>query len=435
MAITTMAATSTSRDETFEQIVSAHVDILRRYAARHVARSAVDQDDALQDALIRLWREWSTKGLPADPRARLSYMLRAVRCAARDAVRRHHREGSSRDRVVPADLQLAEAHAAEDDPAAGHVAAVAKAIHRDAANHSIADLVVDREVLISAIAKLDELELRVICGIGEGTRYDELAAELGVTKAQVNNAANRARTLLVGLIEHASDTELQLGEREQLVAFLNGEIRDRKRRRAAQRHLDNCDLCRHVAEMERRVERAAAAVFAPLPALLGLKPVAAAAAGAASVVPLAGSASTGGASATSGGLLAATGAKGAIAAAVVALGTTAAIPPLAHRHRPAKTQTIATPVPARGDVTAATLVPSEQALPSPERQDPHGRRAHPDRSHGHRRAHVIQLAAPETAMQPPAQTARAQAPVPATTSSAPHPRSDAGGEFVLGGHG
>jgi RNA polymerase sigma factor (sigma-70 family) len=439
VGIRDMVPTATATDADFATFVAAHGELLRTYAESLVRTSTVDADDALQEGLVKLWREQAAHGLPESPDDRLRYARKVIRSAAVDLIRRkHHTRTAGGDREWVFDLHGVDTLYSDGEGSYSNadVLGVAAALEREA-SPAVDDQVLSNRILVEALAKLGELEYDVIVRLWGDQRYKEIAAELGVTEAQVNNAAFRARTLLVGLIEHASKIDLDADERDQLVALLNGEIADRKKRAAAQAHLDNCPLCQHVADQERELERVGARIFLPLPALLGLaKPLAAVGGGAAGAT--AAGAPSSAAASSGGGAIAVAGASGAKLAAVVAVaalvGGGGVAVKAATSHAPAepRTATIAAAPSSAKTVAAARpvlftkLSTAAPAKPRPKRK-PHKRHVAP-------KAARAPAPAPQPSPAPaPAPAAPAPAPAPASQPNPAPSSSGSGGEFVLGG--
>jgi len=374
----------------------------------------VDAEDALQEALIRLAREW--KDLPADPAARKNYIYRALRCSAIDAMRKWSGRGSARGRTHAADLELAEKidHLDSRELRDPELASIGRAIYRDATRRDEAEQTVIRSVLVAALAALKPLEAQVIFGLAGNATREELAAELGVDTNRVRNVAQEARDVLRPLILHANGASLNADERERLFRYLDGELRGRERR-LVKRHVAHCQTCRAIAAFERDFGEVGARLVLPVPVIAATaQGVTAFAVGSAAAgLPSAGLGMSG-AFAGAGSKLAA----GLATVLVVGAGGAAVMEhgPASRRHTrsrvPAQTATAprrvspTTAAPRPTHVVQHSLRPSRTALA--ERNPPRGKSA----------------SAPHRAASPGSN----QQVQPTATS-----QSGTGGEFVIGG--
>ena len=383
----------------------------------------VDAEDALQEALIRLAREW--KELPADPASRKNYIYRALRCSAIDAMRKWSGRGSARGRTYAADVELAE-RVDHLDGAGGlrdpELASIGRAIYRDATRRDEADQTVLRSTLVAALAALKPIEAQVIFGLAGSATREELAAELGVDTNRVRNVAQEARDVLRPLILHANGASLGAGERERLFRYLDGDLRGRERR-LVKRHLAHCGTCREIAALERGVGEAGARLVLPLPALgAAAQGMAALAVGSAAAgLPSAGGLGMSGAFAGAGSKLA----TGLATVLVVGAGGAAVMEqhPASRRHTRSK-------APAAASAARRHTPPASSAT---ARSVPH---APTVRAHAPSRTELAER------NPAPAPTHTTSPPAPHTTASGPanpqqHPtaptESGNGGEFVIGG--
>lgn len=253
----------------FEQFVAEHTGLLRKYMAGQLSGAAnVSLEDALQEGLVRIWKEWDS--WPADAEQRLRYAQRALKCAAIDAVRRQYGRDGTRPQDVAVDFALAEAGGAVEG---GRItdttlAALGLALAEQAHERRYDTRLVERNVLVAALVALKPLERRVVWELAhEGRSHKELADELGITAMKVRDTFFEARALLRTLIAHADGSDVPRKERARLFALLDGELRGRERR-MAQRHLDHCPACQRLATIEHNVTAAGAYVFGPLPLVL-----------------------------------------------------------------------------------------------------------------------------------------------------------------------
>jgi RNA polymerase sigma factor (sigma-70 family) len=429
---------SPRRGRNFEAFVQQHAGLLRNYMAGQVAGSNVNAEDALQEGLVRIWREW--EGWPGDHEEQLRYAQRALRCAAVDAIRREHGRDGARPQTLSVDFQLAEAGGGIDN---GHIsdpalAALGLALAEQAAEQRDDERFVERGVLVGALVALKPLERRVVWELAREQRsYKEVATELGITPMKVRDVFFEARALLRTLIAHADGSNISRAERAQLFDLLDGELKGREKR-IAQRHLDSCEACQRLAAIERNVTTAGAHVFLPLPMVLMGVWHAGKGAGA-SFAPVAPASFVTGAGKGLVGMIAmSTGAKVAVGLTTVTLvgsGTVAAV--LSKPDQPQKVQ----------DAAASTLPPASSGPTEPDRAahplgavapapaKPH-RRAHKTARHPR---HVARHRKKQRHAQPSAGTQTAASTLPAAASTrapaASHPSQPSrpsGGEFTLG---
>ena len=443
-------ATATAATTGFNALVASCSDELLAFADRILATTAgaedVDAADALQEGLLRFFRQYGDD-FPEDPTQARAHLFRAIKFGAHDAIRRWHHRGKTR--VVATDLEAidelsSEVYSDTSQPRDEYALRAARVVRELAEANNHADAVVDGQVIQLALAALDPLEYQVITSQPAGRQ--ELAAELGVTPAQIRNALHSGRKLARKLIEHASGAPLDDDERTQLFALLDGQISDRKKRRDARRHLDNCPTCQQIAAREERVTALGARVFLPLPGLLGLaKPLAAIGGSAAGAAAAGGTGSSAGSSGAA--LIALAGGTAGKAAALVAVAAIAGSGAVAvhatrpHDRRQANTHTVAAAPQAPRTATTThpvmftklnTAAPTKQRPKRTARPRPRPRRAQPAPTPAPRPA-APPAPAPEPQPVPsPAATPR-PAPQPASQPSRPTPSSSAtGGEFVLG---
>jgi RNA polymerase sigma factor (sigma-70 family) len=225
--------------DSFEFFYGQYQDVLRAAAARHV-RGLAEVEDVVQEALIRVVREF-----PSWERDhRLRNALRAVRCASVDALRREHGTGE-RPELVTFDFSALDATEEDCPVPSGMGAALAR--------RSEGSPLAESGVLEDSLSRLSREELRVLLGIAHrGETPDEVADELRLSQGRVAYLYDEGRTHVRALIRHGRGDGLAGVERLALIELETGRLTGRRRRRA-QRHLDDCQVCRAIEVLERRV--------------------------------------------------------------------------------------------------------------------------------------------------------------------------------------
>jgi RNA polymerase sigma factor (sigma-70 family) len=431
------------RGRNFERFVAAHTGLLRKYMAGQISGSSVGLEDALQEGLMRIWREWD--GWPADEQEQLRYAQRALKCAAVDAIRREHGRDGNRPATIPVDFQLAEAGGGVENGQISDtaLAAVGLTLAEQAAERRDDDRFVERGVLVGALVALSPLERRVVWELArEGRSYDEVAAELQIKVAKVRDTFFEARQLLRSLIAHADGSSVPRGERAQLFALLDGELKGRDKR-IAQRHLDNCAACQRLADIERHVTAAGAHVFLPLPLALagvwhGGKAAGLIGTPFTAPAPVAGSGGAGGLLGLVGTSAGAKFAIGLTAVTLVGSGGVASV--LSEKDKAPTGDAVAAALPPSGtsDVAEPDRTQAVTAISAPKAK------AKPRASRKHRRAHKTKHRAVRHHKAAAKKSAGSTLPSPAPSATpapaAPAPRTGSGGggggsgggEFLLG---
>ena len=239
--------------------------------------------DALQEAMLRILREWGDlEAAEDDERARRLY--RCLRDAAGEALRREHGRRDARrrrPRVLAYDFGALEADGEGLEPRERELTvAVLGAMVRDLTD----DLggverraLIDRGVLLAGLRALSEQEAVALIAVDRlGWEQRELADRLGVEFGRLRETLFNARKLFYGVVRHAIGVELDEEERARLHAYLAGELAGRDRR-LARRHLSHCNSCRALVREQQRFTTTAHQLLAPLPFVLGgrvlVKPV------------------------------------------------------------------------------------------------------------------------------------------------------------------
>lgn len=222
--------------DNFESFYLRHKVVLRAAAARHLHGRA-ELDDVIQEALIRIdqgFDSWSRDD-------RLRNALQAVRCAAIDTLRKELGT-SERPEVIPYDFTVLED--GENPTPAGFGAELVR--------FSDSSPLVESGVLPYALYQLSEEELRVLLDIAHrGGTTAEVAHDMQMSESRVAYLWDEGRTHVRSLIRHGRGDGLAGLERLALIELESGRLTGRSRRRA-QRHVDDCELCREIEVLERR---------------------------------------------------------------------------------------------------------------------------------------------------------------------------------------
>lgn len=173
----TLAEARRGDADAFERLVAPYERKLYAVCLRMMA-SPQDAQDALQDAMLRLWR-----GLPDfDGRARFgTWAYRVVTNACLDALRKQKLRAASSLEA------LEEAGYAPEDPAASPEEAVIESVRRQAVQDALAALEPDGRAA---------LVLRDI----QGESYEQVAEALGLTLGTVKSRIHRAREKLACIL-------------------------------------------------------------------------------------------------------------------------------------------------------------------------------------------------------------------------------------------
>lgn len=248
----------------FREFVDSHHHVMRDYLERRLRGAHdVSPEDVLQDALIRIWRQF--KEWPTEPERRIIFLRQALKVAAIDAIRSRRGRNGTTPREYPIDFADLERAQRSDAVGDQMIREIGKAIARDAVDRmSDGPERIQRSVLLASCAALTDLERRALFMTARGDNGVQIAGELGVSHQQAREALMRARKLVRSLIEHADAGKLRPEEAKRLWELRDGKISGRPKREA-QRHLDHCSTCQRILAIEDGVNEAGVRVFLPLP--------------------------------------------------------------------------------------------------------------------------------------------------------------------------
>jgi DNA-directed RNA polymerase specialized sigma24 family protein len=268
-------------DTGYEDFVREHSREFSRYLTRLLGRARegaggrVEVIDTLQEAMLRIAKEWPELAQIADDE-RDRRLYRCLRDAAGQALRHEYgRVGArhQRPRLAAYDFRELEIDGEDLDPREQELtAAVLGVMARE-----IADLkerterraILSRAVLLAGLRALDEREAVALIAVDHlGWDQRELADHLSVDFGQLRGALFSARKVFYGVVRHAIGLELDEEERATLHAYLAGELSGREKR-LARRHLQHCGACRAFVREQRLFGEQAQRVLAPLPYVLG----------------------------------------------------------------------------------------------------------------------------------------------------------------------
>lgn len=446
----------------FREFVDSHHHVMRDYLDRRLRGTHdVSAEDVLQEALIRIWRQFNE--WPAEPERRIIFLRQTLKVAAIDAIRVRRGRNGTTPREYPIDFADLE-RAQRSDAIGDHmVREIGQIIARDALERmGDGPERIQRSVLLASCAALTDLERRVLFMTARGDNGVQIADELGVTHQHAREALMRARKLVRSLIEHADAGKLRPEEAKRLWQLRDAKLSGRPKREA-QRHLDHCTTCQRIIGIEDGINAAGMRVFLPLPAIAlagslfgtgagggvaatGGAGSGAAGTGATSVGTQVGgtlAATSGGATAAGGSVLAGITAKVALGLAGLAVaGSTTGVGKLIHdRQEPEPRQhaaLTASAVPvmhdataaARSITTAAPAKPKHRTAPARQRtrtRRPAGRSSQPPQS---TTATAQPVARTVTSTFASTRTNTSTRSVNATPK--PNARQPSSGEFVLG---
>ncbi len=412
----------------FQAFVDEHRHLMSDYIARRMRGTPeLSPEDALQDALIRMWQQW--RHWPADPERREVYMRQALKVAAVDAIRARYGRNLNRPREYPVNFADLDRCVPSEPGAQAIVRELGLAIARESLERPPGRRDIERSVLVAAFAALTDFERRVLFMTARGDNGAQIASDLGVRHQLVRETLMRSRRLVRSLIEHADAGKVSQQEARRLWDLRDGNLGGRPKREA-QRHLDHCTTCQRLAGIEDTVSQSGVRVFLPLPiaAALAANGLARNGAAGASV----GAGQTGGApglAATGAGLLSGVTAKAAVALGVFALGGSIAGTAKIYRDRdrpvPVEPSPLRASTPAPG--------PSRSARPASHAAKRSTAKTQAGGARGAARA-AAHHSAPQRRTQT-ATPATVFAPAVATTTVSQrtqHASTPSGGEFVLG---
>lgn len=415
----------------FQAFVDEHRHLMSDYIARRMRGTPeLCSEDALQEALIRIWQQW--RHWPADPERREVYMRQALKVAAVDAIRARYGRNLNRPREYPVNFADLDRCVPTEPGAHAIVRELGLAIARDSLEHRPEHRDIERSVLVAAFAALTDLERRVLFMTAHGDNGAQIAQELGVRHQLVRETLMRSRRLVRSLIEHADAGKVSPEEARRLWNLRDGNLSGRPKREA-QRHLNHCTTCRRLAGIEDTVSKAGVRVFLPLPAGMALAAKGLAGSGAAGASASAGSSTpaSGAIAATAGGLLSGVTAKAAVALGVLAVGGSLAGTGKLYRDRDRPAPVQRSPLAA----TAPTAGPQPATRPARRAATPTAAKkpARPVRSRVRRTtSHAAAPSSPQTT-EPTSTFAPAVAAGTRESQTARRASAPSGGEFVLGG--
>ncbi len=416
----------------FQQFVDQHRHLMSDYIARRMRGTPeLCAEDALQDALIRMWQQW--RHWPEDPERREVYMRQALKVAAVDAIRARYGRNMTRPREYPVNFADLDRCVPAEPSSQAIVRELGLAIARESLERRPEHRDIERGVLVAAFAALTDFERRVLFMTARGDNGAQIARDLGVRHQLVRETLMRSRRLMRSLIEHADAGKVSPDEARRLWNLRDGNLSGRPKREA-QRHLDHCTTCKRLAGVEDAVSSAGVRVFLPLPAAIALATKGLAASATSGATTGAGSAApaTGALAATGGGLLSGATAKTAVALGVLALGGSLAGTGKLYRDRD-RPQPLSRPATAVAAKPAAARAPRRRASQPRKRAKP--RRA--SQPAGSPAPRTTTKSAGATASRQTTTAAPAlSTPAPASSATSPAARrasTPAGGEFVLGG--
>ncbi len=256
----------TDNQRAFQAFVDRNHHLFSDYVARRLSGPhSSSAEDALQEGLVRIWREWDE--WPTDPDERMRFAHQALRIAALEAIRkRTGRDGSPRAGEITVDFADLHGHAS-GRPGAG---LLARDLGRAIAEQSmVKDQIayLEKASLIAAIATLTDLEQRVLFLTAQGDDCKQIARDLHVTHQQAREALMRARRLCRMLIEHADGQKVDEKEAKLLWQYRDGQLSG-KRARELKRHIEHCTACQRLLGFEESITTNGALIILPIPALL-----------------------------------------------------------------------------------------------------------------------------------------------------------------------
>jgi DNA-directed RNA polymerase specialized sigma24 family protein len=414
-------------DTNYERFVAQNTTFFRSFLNRKLSGSRVEVDDVAQEALQKMWKQW--RGWSTDPEERRRNANQVLRDCAIDALRAlNGRSGHKRGRETPIDMQALDRP--HDD------AELRQPLTREVAGRIVADALAaqsDSDVdeihaaILATLAVLDWNEKLVFFAVNpldgrDGISIRQAAANFGLNDATARGLYANARNTVLWLTNCALGKPLGEQELADLTAYAAGQLKGPKRKHV-RRHVAECENCRAVLDAQREVAARGAAIFLPLPMLIGLANVGSAAAAAGTGVAVAtsgGVALSGATGAAGGGMLAGAGSKLAASLATIAIaaGSVAAM-----QSKPAP-EPQRLPVQAAAPATTPSFTPVSSPVPTREPTRP--KLAKPAKRPPKRKPASTPTPAPFVPAAPASQPAKTR-PAGADPSSP--------GDFVLGANG
>lgn len=337
---------------------------MRAIVARRLLDSPDDVEDALQEGLVRIWREFAT--FPEDPDRRVAYAGQIVNRASIDLVRRKWGRNLQRRRgEVMVDFTAIErSSSVEPEPVVTELQRIFRRMSDLDDPDTDSDELHRRLVALKTmLPALKPIELDVLLAhhpAGANRKSTEVALHLGITHGQARQHYMEAMAILRPLLAHVLAPSLPADEAERVLDYTAGVMTDKRQRGRMKRHLQHCTACRALAKGQEAVIGVAARLLLPLPLMADLTN-----SGATTSMAMA----SGGGAAIGGGLLGGVVTKlavggAALTAAVSGLSDSGAqrIPhPHAHRTRTAPAAATPRPGPAAAAPTAPAPSPTVRA--------------------------------------------------------------------------
>lgn len=356
--------TVTDTEREFAQFVSQQEPILRTIVVRKLGDVTSDVDDALQEGLIRVWRDFHS--WPEDRATRTAYAGRLLQQASMDVLRkRFGRKLQRKGQELRVNFSAVDGW---DDMEEVLVQLWYK-VHGEVEEPE--EFERRWEAFRSMLPALKPIERAVLLAhhpAGRNRKSKEVAERLGITHGQARQHYMEAMAILRPLLSHALAPELEDEEAARVLDYKAGVMTDKRQRGRMKRHLKHCEPCRALADGQEVVIGVGARLFLPLPGLAGLTQIAA---GSAAAVPAAVAGAGGGGAAAGGTVLTGLATKaitGVVTLSVAAGGYTAVHERTDARKdkRQAAASPTATPEPSSTPAPTVTpLPPAAQATPEP----------------------------------------------------------------------
>lgn len=276
-----MAVLSQRDTTSYDELFRAHSSEFTAYLARLLGRARegaggrLGVEDTLQEAMLRIARDWPQLAMVEDEE-RDRRLYRCLRDAAGQALRDEHgRVGARRQRprLVAYDFRELELDGEELDAREQELTAAVLGVMA----RQVADLtdgpqpraILNRAVLLAGLRALSEREAVALIAVDHlGWDQQQLADHLDVDFGQLRGVLFTARKVFYGVVRHAVGVELDDEERATLHAYLTGELSGREKR-LARRHLQHCEACKAFVREQQLFGDQAQRVLAPLPFVIG----------------------------------------------------------------------------------------------------------------------------------------------------------------------
>jgi RNA polymerase sigma factor (sigma-70 family) len=226
---------------------------------RYAGLSADRADDVLQDALLRIYRQWDH--WPAGEREGVgAYAHRILNLVIDTTLRRDRRRGHIAIESLDAAVDAWE----RERPTPSAVGrAVAERALDNGSDH--ASEVVERLTILGVLQVLDPVDLQLMhLASHEGLSHAEIADATGLKVSQVSLRLSQATRTVRELYAHATGRAVADAERQRLYDLLDGRLHGGARRHA-KLHLDHCSVCQELLARERDTSRRAGQLVVGLP--------------------------------------------------------------------------------------------------------------------------------------------------------------------------